>query len=126
MRTYFSCKNGVNIEDFYAVNPYLFKIFTSFLIYCTENRLPCVITSIREEARGRVTNTHASGRAFDASSRGWSELHIHRLIKKINEEYKSIGAISKSDGESRAVVYHMVEGNAFHFHFQVRPNILME
>lgn len=126
MKKYFTCKDGVNIEDLMYMNPYLLKMLTSLALYCSEHQLPCVVTSIMDDAEGRVSKTHEQGRAFDVSVRDWPELHIHRVVHQFNQKYKDVGAISSKDGKSRPVVYHKVDGNAFHFHFQVRPGLIKE
>lgn len=120
MNKNFTCKEGVDIEDFQYMSPYLMSMFSYFLGYCLQHNLPCVITSIKDEAKGRVSKTHEQGRAFDASVRGWSEFHIQRVIHLMNNKFKHIAAISASDGQPRAIVYHKVKGNAWHFHAQVR------
>lgn len=113
-------KKEVDFKDLMHVHHNLWPILSFVIAYAKHFKLPLTITSITDEAAGRQSLTHATGRAFDLSVRGWSELHILSLQNKVNKKFKSIAAVSK-DGTSRACVYHKVEGSAFHFHFQVAP-----
>lgn len=117
---YIDCKDGVNLEDFLYMTPYIAKILAAFSLYCVQNGLPCRITSIMGDAPGRVSKTHETGRAFDASVFGWPEFHIHRIVHKFNKEFKDIAAFSASDNKPRAVIYHKVDGGAYHLHFQTK------
>lgn len=118
----FSLKDGVNIDDILRVDPRLLELLSYFVAYSMKYNLPCVLTSIMDDAPGRVSRTHAEGRAFDASVKGWTEQHIYRFVYKTNQKFEHIGAISASDGKSRALVYHDA-GTGNHFHFQVRRNL---
>ena len=118
----FQTKKDVSIEDLKGMHPFILLIFAEFYLYCYENKIPCVLTSLMENAPGRISETHSDGRAFDASVRGWSDFHIHRIVYHFNEKFKDIAAISASDNKPRAVVYHKVEGGAHHLHFQCRKD----
>jgi len=119
----FSLKEGVSNEELFYMSPMLYSLFAYLLGYCETHELPCTVTSITGEAEGRVTATHKEGRAIDVSVRGWSEFHIHRFVKKANNKFANIGAISSSDYKPRAVVYHAVDGGAPHFHLQVKRQL---
>jgi len=74
-----------------------------------------------DEVTGRVSSTHAEGRAIDGRSVGWSDLHIKKFTALANDKFKDIAAISSADGTPRAVVWHDI-GLGSHFHFQCRRN----
>jgi len=116
-------KDKVNFEDLKDVHPNLLVLLVYAYQYARRYELPFTITSIKDRFSGRISKSHEEGRAIDLSVKAWPEFHILRLTKKMNEEFESIGAISKSDGISRACVYHKVEGNAWHFHLQVRATL---
>lgn len=123
VRRELTLKPNVDVFDLLAMHSSLYAILSFVLGYCQTHSLPCVVTSIMDEAEGRISRTHQEGRAFDVSTRGWSEFHIHRFVKMTNERFKDIGAISNVDMVPRAVIYHKVEGSEYHFHFQVRPEL---
>lgn len=116
-----SLKQHIKVHDILVLHPNLYLIITYAYQYAVTYELPFMITSLADEYSGRVSRSHIEGRACDLSVRGWSQFHIARLTNKINKQFKNIGAISLSDGVSRACVYHTMEGGAYHFHLQVRP-----
>ena len=115
-------KEGVNIEDLKMVHPNLLILIGAFSLYGHQNNLPVKITSIMDDAAGRVSRSHIEGRAADFSVKGWSKLHINRVCYHINKKYKSIAAISSSDLKPRACIFHTVSGpSGFHCHLQIKP-----
>ena len=120
----FEIKNGVSIEDLREMQPALLILFSATVLYCKEYSLPCKITSIkgdRENVRAK-SRTHEDGRAFDLSTKGWTDMHIHRFLFLINSDYREIGAISASDHNPRAAIYHDYDGQGDHIHLQVKRN----
>lgn len=108
--------------DWLYVSPKLILLRDYWLNYSYEKKLPVLCTSIiRAKIEGISTsNSHAEGRAFDASVHGWSTDDIDSFVADCNKEFaQSIGAISQMDLKARAVLYHF--GTGPHFHFQVRP-----
>lgn len=118
---YIKLKKGVNVWDLLSMKPELMEMLAFVSRFAHEHNLPCLISSITDPAKNRVTKSHAQGRAFDLSIRGWPIGKIKLLIYLINERFKKVGAIGRKSGLSRPVVYHKVKGNVYHFHFQVRP-----
>jgi len=112
-------KRNALFTDFQMVSPYLLIVLGYFRLFCENNNLPCVLTSIMDEAEGRVSETHATGRAFDASVRQFSNGDILKCIEFIEHNVGKLGAISASDGKQRVLVYHDA-GSGKHFHFQVK------
>jgi len=116
----FELKDGVDLGDLMLIHPNLMQLFSAFLLYCGEFKLPCVVTSVVEHLDVRVSMTHDDGRAIDISVKGWDDFHIHRIQYHLNKKFADIAAISYSDGLPRAIVYHDV-GLGKHFHLQVKP-----
>ena len=114
----FHLKQGVDIQDLTKLTPNTLILFADFVSFCYRNKLPCVITSLCEDVPGRISSTHREGRAFDASSGGWTDDEIGKCEKYFNEKFKDIAAISYIDNLPRACIYHKVNG--WHFHFQAR------
>lgn len=122
MNKYWHHKPEVNISDLQNIKPELMMLFAAFVYYCNKVGKLAVITSIiTDSVVGRKSKTHDQGRAFDARALGWSDAEVNKLVKYFNRKFVDIAAISASDREPRAVVHHKVDGNAYHFHFQVKP-----
>lgn len=119
-------KAGVNKDDWDKVHPNLLVVADYVLAHAETYGLPVVFTSIiRPGIKGvSVSKTHAEGRAFDISVKGWSPEDIKFLVDAINEKLH-IGAISFSDGKEREALYEptvLKNGKVIktaHLHFQV-------
>lgn len=114
---FITLKPGVNESDLFRVDPIIFEMLGFTSNYAYQYGLPCLVTSMMEDAPGRKTRTHKEGRAIDVSVRGWNDFHIHSFIFKFQERFTGQGAYNKS-GRRRPIVYHKVEGGAYHFHMQ--------
>lgn len=99
-------KPGVNKDDWDKVNPKLLLVADYLLAHAETHQLPVVFSSIiRPGIKGvSVSKTHAEGRAFDISVRGWSEADIKFLVDCMNEALH-VGAISFSDGKEKEALY---------------------
>ena len=122
----FSKKDEVNLDDLMELHTNMLGLLYSFIMYCNFKGLPCKITSLKEEAAGRVSRSHIEGRAADFSSRGFSTDDIDDFLIHFNKKYEDIAAISAKDLKPRALVYHrakLPDGSfgAAHFHLQVKP-----
>ena len=118
---YYTCKSDVDHNDLMYLNPILLQLYASFCLYAHTRGLPVNVTSIIHD-RGdiqTVSTTHEDGRAIDVSSKGWTTVEVNKAEKHFNETFRSIGAISYSDGVSRAMVHHD-SGFGAHFHLQIR------
>jgi len=115
-------KSDVKVKDLSCLTSNCIAMFASFLEYCRKHGLRCKLTSLKSDRENvkSVSNTHETGRAFDASVKGWSKEEIKDCLDYFNEHYKTIAAISYGDMKPRAVVYHDA-GYGSHLHFQVRP-----
>lgn len=121
-------KDGVSNHDWDLVNAKLIDMAIFVLNWAEEHKLPVVFTSIiRPKLPVSKSNTHAEGRAFDISVRGWTTDAIDDLLADARIFLKSIGAMAYRDGKLISVpaVYHheVKDGVDYgaHFHFQVRP-----
>jgi hypothetical protein len=116
-------KPGVNKDDWDKVHRALLALAEYTTTYCETYKLALVITSIiRPRIPGvSVSDTHAEGRAFDISVRGWSREAIRDFVDSINEIF-TIGAISLRDKKEREAVYEdgVAKGFGAHIHIQVR------
>lgn len=114
-----SKKPIVDSGDFLELNPWLMVVFGEFCAYARYHGLPVVVTSIKDEAEGRKSETHEDGRAIDISSIGWSDFHIQRLSYHLNVKYSElIGTAPR--GKDPIVCLHHDSGSGYHFHLQVR------
>jgi len=113
-------KEDININDLNKFQSATWILWTATILFCEVNRLPFKVTSLisdRENVKAK-SKTHEQGRAFDLSVKGWTEQDINRFVFLMNRDYSDIAAVSASDLEPRAVVYH-----DNHLHIQVRPNV---
>lgn len=120
-------KGGVSIYDFLLMHPKLLGMYSTVLDFCINNNIKCVITSIWRPPDDGISKsrTHQTMRAIDISLKaihGWNSLLIAELKGLIEREYKNIGAINASSGESRPIVIHDA-GSGIHAHLQIRPNL---
>jgi len=76
-----------------------------------------VTTPSEDKALNRVSDSHAQGRAFDLSTRGWDEESIAKFIEEFNRRYGSLAAIGSS-GNPALIVRHDT-GRGDHFHIQI-------
>jgi len=122
VKKYFELKDEVSEKDLLEMTPWALILFSNFVLYCEQRGLPVKITSIKNDGANikRVSKSHSQGRALDISVVGWTETQIKKAVSYFNNRFKHIGAISFSDGQSRAIVYHD-SGYGAHFHLQVRP-----
>ena len=89
-------------------------------MFAYDNNLPFRITSYKESAKDRLFNTHRQGRAIDLSTKGWPELKIKELCKKMNVKFYDTAAISYHTRKPTACVYHKTKHGAYHLHIQTK------
>jgi hypothetical protein len=120
----FEIKDDINLNDLQEMQPALLILWTATVLYCKEHRLPCKITSISSDRKNvrAVSKTHEEGRALDISTRGWREQDVLRFVYLMNQDYREIAAVSASDGEPRAAVWHNYNEQGEHIHLQVKRN----
>lgn len=76
-----------------------------------------VTTAAEDKSLNRVSDSHAQGRAFDLSTRGWDEDSIARFIEEFTRRYGALAAIGGS-GNPALIVRHDT-GRGDHFHIQI-------
>jgi hypothetical protein len=76
-----------------------------------------VTTAAEDKALNRVSDSHAEGRAFDMSTRGWDEESIAKFTEEFSKRYGAIAAFGKS-GNPALIVRHD-SGRGDHFHIQI-------
>lgn len=124
-RRFFTCKYPEEIHELMIVHPYALLVFAGLSAYCFERNYPApVITCIgrtpeEDEAEGAESDSHSTLRAFDISSRPYTQAQIDDIIQHMTKTYGKYGAISAKTGKVSLVLHHKVDGGAFHFHFQV-------
>ena len=113
-----------NIAELQSVDPWILVILGATIAWAIPKKLPVVVTSILRELNDGISqsSTHQTGRAIDLSVKGWQGKDIEDLAEYLNKKFEKIGAISKTTGKPMACYYHN-NGNGWHFHIQVRPNI---
>ena len=120
-----SHKPGVDAADWYKVKDSLIILAKFTMIFCKENNLPLLFTSIIRPKIPKVSKsrTHEQGRAFDISVRGWAKDDVIRFVTKINASFK-LGAVSATDGTEREAIYEdgISAGKGAHLHIQCRPD----
>ena len=119
--------DDISPYDLFFIHPQLMVIVSFVNLYCHNNKLEFKITSaIRTESQdkklGAVSSSHQEGRSVDFSLQGFKKSQIEELRHEINTRYSDIGAVSSSNGLSRPIVIHD-NGNGYHAHLQVRPNL---
>jgi hypothetical protein len=92
------------------------------IVYASVRGLPVSITETvttpeEDQKLKRVSKSHAEGRAFDLSTRGWDEQDIALFMKNFNQKYAAVAAIGGS-GKPTLIVRHDT-GHGDHFHFQI-------
>lgn len=110
------------------LSPALLYAIGDVILYCLDHRIePCITDTVSSEYEDlqlkRTSSTHREGRAFDLSTKGWSQSQIDIAIGYFEIRFQSIGALG-SDGRPRPVVYHDA-GTGFHLHFQLHRRFAM-
>jgi len=120
----FETGDDIILGDIQEMESALLILYTATILYCKEYKLPCKFTSFKSDRVGvrAKTKTHSEGRAFDLSVKGWGDVQIHRFVFMMNNDYRDIAAVSASDGNPRAAVYHEYNGQGSHIHLQVKRN----
>ena len=116
-------KDDIDVGDLKMITSNLTILLRRFIDYCQKKNLPCKITSLQSDRKNvkSVSTTHETGRAFDASVKGWDTDEIDACVHDFNYNFSNIAAISKADLKPRACVYHD-SGYGAHLHFQVRKD----
>jgi len=116
-------KTEFAMQGFNKLVPQLQELCEAMWFFCAENVQPFVITETVttteiDEALGRVSQSHVSGRAIDVRVKDWPSDFIEKFKTHFTEKYNHLGAVSKSDGVRRLIVHHN-SGHGDHFHIQI-------
>lgn len=122
MKQQFILKDDCSTKDFRLISPNLMILFASVLLFADKNGLPIVVTSIISDRIDVISQsqTHASGRAIDISTKGWSDAKVWELQQLLDKKHSDIAAISASDLKPRPSVHHNYLSQGKHLHLQVR------
>ena len=104
------------------LHPITLMILCDMVLWASSRGIPVSITETftskeEDQALNRVSSSHAEGRAFDLSTRGWTEDQIKVFINDFDKKYGTYGAIGQS-GLPALIVRHDT-GRGDHFHVQV-------
>lgn len=120
-------KDRSEADKVHLLHPITVRLLCEFIEYCEDNKLPCTITdtisTIAEDlALSRVSDTHRTGRAFDASLKNWTDAQRNTCVDYFNKKYPALGAISKENGLPRLAYAHDA-GTGMHLHFQIKKEL---
>lgn len=105
------------------LHPLALVIMFDMKFFCSENYIPFTVTStmstIEEDKKlSRKSSTHRTGRAFDLSIKGWSNLEIKDFIAHFNKKYEHVAAYTKSTNKNTLIIHHN-SGHGDHLHVQI-------
>lgn len=121
---WFKFKDPSEYVELQYLHPYAFLVFADLVRFCHDSKMPtpvvtCVCRTPEEDAAlGAESDSHSTRRAFDISSRPYTKDQINSILNYMNTQWLKYAAIN-SQGQVRLAIYHKVDGNAFHFHFQI-------
>ena len=104
------------------MHPLVLMLMGEMTAWAWSQRLPVVITETfttldEDLALKRVSSTHREGRAFDMSTKGWSQNSIDQFIELFSKKYQGVAA-QTSDGKPLLILHHD-SGHGDHFHVQL-------
>lgn len=113
-------KEGVDPKEIEMLTPLAWALLQIFILEATIQGQEVVITSIKDIAKGRESDSHAESRAVDIRTENLWTIDPKEFCEKFNAHYSRLGAISAKTGLPTPCVYHKVEGGAYHIHLQAR------
>jgi len=104
------------------IHPLAMMIMAEMIHWAHVRGIPVSITETltteEEDSKlKRVSTSHREGRAFDISTRGWTEDQIKLFMEDFSKKYASLAAIGSS-GNPALIVRHDT-GRGDHFHVQI-------
>lgn len=122
------CKNPA-AERMVFLHPIVLMILAEVLQWCDEHGISPLITETvttlaEDEVLNRTSNTHRTARAFDLSTKGWSESLIDECVHFFSKRYFKYAAVN-AKGEN-ILVYHHDAGTGEHLHFQINSRFSIE
>ena len=120
-------KSQVEREEFGQIHHKLRFILEDMARWVNAHGFRFVITdllsdSFVDERLGRVSTSHADGRAADISIKGWPKDFQVKFETFFEAAYKDLGAFSKRTGKINLVEIHD-NGNGPHAHIQIRKGL---
>jgi hypothetical protein len=108
------------------MHPLCIMLMGEMAHWSISNGMPFVITETFTTAEedlklNRISATHREARAFDISTREWTDDKIKDFQDFFNTKYESIAAVSSTTGGPTLVIYHNA-GTGNHFHVQISKN----
>jgi hypothetical protein len=99
-----------------------FNLLNDMAAYCSGEGWPFLITDSvstleEDQALKRMSDEHATGRAFDISTRGWRDQNIRTFIQAFEKTHGDLAPIGMRSGKPILIVRHI--GTADHLHVQV-------
>lgn len=114
----YPCASGVDCNDWDSMDAKIHTIAKFFIGYTEARGLRVFFTSLkRVKDDYSKSDTHQTGRAFDASTKGWTVKEINDCVEYLNVVCANIGAITAS-GKVIVALWHDVKG--LHLHCQCR------
>jgi hypothetical protein len=104
------------------IHPLTMMIMAEMIHWAQIRGIPVSITETltteEEDSKlKRVSSSHREGRAFDISTRGWTEDQIKLFTEDFSKKYASLAATGSS-GNPALIVRHDT-GRGDHFHVQI-------
>lgn len=111
-------------------HPFVVMLIGEMAIWSWVNNMPFIVTETlttfdEDSALKRMSATHREGRAFDVSTRGWSETKIQEFIAIFGQKYNAIAALNPKDGKPQLIVRHDT-GRGDHFHIQINKKFMVQ
>ena len=109
-------KEGVDEKEILLLTSLMSALLLKFSMEAAMRGESVTITSIRDKARNRISNSHAEGRAVDIRTRDWS-IDPKQFCDEFNETYERQFGSVNGQIIQKPCVYHD-NGGGWHFHLQ--------
>ena len=121
-------KSKIAEERFVLMHPQAQELASAMVEWARINYdIELVITETRttkteDEALGRESDTHRTGRAFDIRTRDLPQEFIHDFIQYFSTLYGHLGAVSGKTNKPN-LIHYKPHGTGPHFHVQIRRGL---
>lgn len=107
----------------FSLNPITVMLLCEMATWASDNGMPFLVTetftTYEEDKRlSRVSPSHREGRAFDVSTRDWTEEKIKKFMDYFGTKYAKIAALAGNPVKPQLIVRHDT-GAGDHFHVQI-------
>ena len=115
-------KHEKDLKRFTKMHPVAIRILGEMCEYCYFKDMPFVVTSTvttkqEDDALGRKSSTHRTGRAFDLSIEGWTERQTSLFVGYFSTKFIDVAAISNNG--KPVLIPDINHGSAPHIHVQI-------